>query len=296
MRRGGNCPNTLEVLQQLGSSPSNPEGVRSESTARPVLHLVSSLPAREALATKKILASFGGGSVDGKGNVSHGSPSSPPVVNFDHCLYRDGHQEPASSYIIRNAATQSRTIVNYNDLAEMTTDEFIKIANAFAEMPDASGEESWWHFEVSEFCGWPNRYGQDNGDIAPCLCVIITTCVGSDLTKAINDKGRIPTTTLQCIRYLRQVLPRCRISVEVEKPNREGLDRLASEADVVFYSRTWAEVSCLSLFVSCFVWRFLTIKLGRLNAHYYCCSPSHPRAYAAKHMQISPCDLLCCSH
>jgi ketohexokinase len=59
----------------------------------------------------------------------------------------------------------------------------------------------------------------------------------------LRCKGRIPETTLQCIRYLRQALPGSTISVEVEKPNREGLVALAAEADVVFYSRSWAEVS-----------------------------------------------------
>ncbi len=34
-----------------------------------------------------------------------------------------------------------------------------------------------------------------------------------------------------------------KISIEVEKPGREGLEELAAEADVVFYSRSWAEVS-----------------------------------------------------
>ena len=32
------------------------------------------------------------------------------------------------------------------------------------------------------------------------------------------------------------------ISVEVEKPGRVGLQELAAEADVVFYSKTWAQV------------------------------------------------------
>jgi ketohexokinase len=44
------------------------------------------------------------------------------------------------------------------------------------------------------------------------------------------------------MRYLRQVSPACTISVEVEKPGREGLVELAAEANVVFYSRGWAEV------------------------------------------------------
>lgn len=55
-------------------------------------------------------------------------------------------------------------------------------------------------------------------------------------------QGRIPDQTLDCIRLLRSVLPQAQISVEVEKPGREGLRELAAEADVVFYSRSWAEV------------------------------------------------------
>lgn len=52
----------------------------------------------------------------------------------------------------------------------------------------------------------------------------------------------MPTTTLECIRLLRHVLDTATVSVEIEKPGREGLPELAAEADVVFYSRTWAEV------------------------------------------------------
>ncbi len=75
----------------------------------------------------------------------------------------------------------------------------------------------------------------------------------------IKLKGRIPETTLQCIQYLRRQqasraaeaatsspptpMPKCTISVEIEKPGREGLAELAAEADVIFYSRSWAEVS-----------------------------------------------------
>lgn len=60
-------------------------------------------------------------------------------------------------------------------------------------------------------------------------------------------QGRIPETTLACMRLLRQKLPEANISVEVEKPGREGLSQLAQEADVVFYSRAWAEVRIPSL-------------------------------------------------
>lgn len=56
------------------------------------------------------------------------------------------------------------------------------------------------------------------------------------------QQGRIPATTLQCIQWLRRSKPKTRVSVEIEKPGREGLERLVAEADVVFFSRSWAEV------------------------------------------------------
>ncbi len=65
-------------------------------------------------------------------------------IDLAHCIYRDGESEAASSYIFRNLQTGSRTIVNYNGLPEMTTDEFARIVPHFN--PE---EESWWHFEVS---------------------------------------------------------------------------------------------------------------------------------------------------
>lgn len=44
------------------------------------------------------------------------------------------------------------------------------------------------------------------------------------------------------IRHLRERFPSVRVSVEVEKPQRPGLQELAVEADVVFYSKSWALV------------------------------------------------------
>ncbi|KAK5658518.1 hypothetical protein OQA88_1910 [Cercophora sp. LCS_1] len=173
IRRGGNCPNSLEVLLQL----LDPNAVKT--------HLISTLPSAISASTSQIFTSFGPNSTS---------------VDFAHCLYREEHDAPASSYIIRNAATGSRTIVNFNDLPEMTTDEFSRAADAILATDQAG--EFWWHFE-----------------------------------------GRIPETTLQCIRHLRRVTPQSTVSVEVEKPNREGLGALAAEADIVFYSRSWAEVS-----------------------------------------------------
>ncbi|KAF3065173.1 Ketohexokinase [Daldinia childiae] len=170
VRRGGNCPNTLEVLQQLLREWD--DGGRD---IKP--YLISCLPSADTPATATIVDSFG--------------PKS--LVDFTRCIFREDQQQPASSYIIRSEATGSRTLVNYNDLPEMTIGEFVAAAEEL-------GDDTWFHFE-----------------------------------------GRIPETTLQCIRHLRRSFPNTRVSVEVEKPGREGLEDLAAEADVVFYSRTWAE-------------------------------------------------------
>ncbi|CAG1972368.1 unnamed protein product [Fusarium graminearum] len=168
IRRGGNCPNSLQVLEQLLTEH---DGLQ--------LHLVSPLPSASSSATRRVVSSFG--------------PQSK--IDFGHCLYRHESTEAASSYIIRSEASGSRTLVNYNDLPEMTEDEFGSIARSFG-----TDQETWWHFE-----------------------------------------GRIPETVQNCIRLLRNLLPKATISVEVEKPGREGLSELAAEADVVFYSRSWAE-------------------------------------------------------
>ena len=55
-------------------------------------------------------------------------------------------------------------------------------------------------------------------------------------------QGRIPNVTLECVQYLRRCFPAVKISVEVENPARLGLKELAAEADVVFYSKHWAQV------------------------------------------------------
>lgn len=110
-RRGGNCPNTLEVLQDLGIPIA--------------LDLIAVLPNRQSSATAKI------------------EDSLKPGVSLQACLFREDHQEPPSSYIIKNAASGSRTIINYNELPEMTCDEFSQAANML------NVEDTWYHFEVS---------------------------------------------------------------------------------------------------------------------------------------------------
>lgn len=65
-----------------------------------------------------------------------------PQVSLSHCIYREQFQEPASSYIIKSQATGSRTIVNYNELHEMTIEEFMSIAD------ELGPKSTWFHFEV----------------------------------------------------------------------------------------------------------------------------------------------------
>ncbi|ROW06064.1 hypothetical protein VMCG_04522 [Cytospora schulzeri] len=195
VRRGGNCGNALEVLQQFLPPPPPPPTPPPSSAAAAALssppppppphhhlnpHLVTVLPGRQSAATAKVLSSFG--------------PETP--VDLSYSVHRDDQTEAASSYILHDQQTGSRTIVNHNGLADMTADEFVGIAEAFR----GEEAETWWHFE-----------------------------------------GRITETLLECIHYLRRHLPRARVSVEVEKPKRDGLRELAAEADVVFYSRSWAE-------------------------------------------------------
>ena len=174
-RRGGNCPNTLEVLQQLLES--------QHSSNSPInLVLCAVLPSRLSPGYQELKSSFA------------------ESTDLSFCIHREASNEPASSYIIRSKAVDSRTIINYNGLPEMSSVEFASVADHLPGM-------SWCHFE-----------------------------------------GRIPDVTLSCIHHIRQTHGNVKISAELEKPGREGLQDLASVADVVFYSKSWAQVRSISDF------------------------------------------------
>ncbi|KAK0654905.1 putative ketohexokinase [Cercophora newfieldiana] len=115
-RRGGNCPNTIDVLQQLCS-------VNSKTKLTIDLSLAVVLPKRSSSAVQEIHRSFGSGAV------------------LKDSIYRDEHVEPSSSYIIKNLASDSRTIISYNAMPAMRFDEFIKIAERLGK------EALWYHFE-----------------------------------------------------------------------------------------------------------------------------------------------------
>ncbi|QDS72465.1 hypothetical protein FKW77_009798 [Venturia effusa] len=185
-RRGGNCPNTLEVLNELKKARKNitSHQLRPDLQDVPpvVLNLVSVLPSPYSAASRFICSSL-------------------PSSNFDHCIFRGfDYQESSSSYILLSAETGSRTIVNHQPLPDMTFDEFRQIVDEFKQLDvmEDRGKDQWWHFE-----------------------------------------GRIPETTLRCMEYLIETLPNAKISVEVEKPNRPGLEEMAVMAHIVFYARSW---------------------------------------------------------
>lgn len=185
-----NWQNTLEVLSQLFDSSNH-----RKDTAVVRLHLISTLPSISSSAIATLASSL------------------TACVSIKHSIYREAHEEPASSYIIRSRETGSRTIVNYNDLPEMTLDEFTEAVHKIAaETHDAHADGA-------------SRRGSSNIDSTGFW---------------FHFEGRIPTVTLSCIHFLRKSYPQARVSVEVEKAGREGLEELAREADVVFYSRSWA--------------------------------------------------------
>ncbi|KAF2655063.1 Ribokinase-like protein [Lophiostoma macrostomum CBS 122681] len=177
-RRGGNCGNTFEVLEQLIQATASP------LAANPLkLYLSSVLPSSASEATKFIKDSFS-------------------IVNLDPtCVYREEASEAASSYIIKNATKSTRTIVSYNELEEMSLDEFaVRVDTMMANTKE--DDTVWYHFE-----------------------------------------GRVPDVTLACVKYLesRRKQRKTFISVELEKPERVGMKEVAQEADLVFYSKLWAE-------------------------------------------------------
>ena len=49
--------------------------------------------------------------------------------------------------------------------------------------------------------------------------------------------------TEESVNWLREKLPMEKISVECEKPDRVYMRRVSQHADVVFFSKLWAEVS-----------------------------------------------------
>lgn len=128
-RRGGNCANTLEVLEQLLHADQPPK--LSPTSAAPSsipLYLLSVLPDKHSDAVKFIKQSFQHVKLE---------PTS---------IFRKDSSEAASSYIIQNQKDATRTIVSYNGLAEMTLKDFIARVGMIQVLEEV--QNGWYHFEV----------------------------------------------------------------------------------------------------------------------------------------------------
>jgi ketohexokinase len=121
-RRGGNCGNMLEILEQLV--------LKAKATDALSLHLLSVLPAKQSVASQRIRHSF------------------KSVIVDPLCIYRDEASEAASSYIIQNEHKGTRTIVSYNELPEMTKQEFAEQVDRLG-LVHGSSWKGWFHFEVT---------------------------------------------------------------------------------------------------------------------------------------------------
>jgi ketohexokinase len=123
--------------------------------------------------------------------------------------FREGHRYAASSMIIQSRKEDTRTIVSHgSDLPEMTCVECVDKFGLIMAHLDA-GKKTWIHFE-----------------------------------------GRVPQVTNDCVKEIQDMTKlgkKFMISIECENPERKELENSARSADVVFYSKLWAEVRRLSL-------------------------------------------------
>lgn len=146
-RRGGNCGNSLEVLEQLVEVTSCAErrteiaqddehGVEEHAYEEQAEHrvkfanhlfLIAVLPRASDSPDRDFIMS-----------------SLQKTAMKETCIFRPGIAEAASSYIIRSEETGSRTIVSHNSLPEMTLEDFIKSTENVLKKT----QHGWFHFEV----------------------------------------------------------------------------------------------------------------------------------------------------
>ncbi|GES96557.1 pfkB family kinase [Rhizophagus clarus] len=128
-------------------------------------------------------------------------------IKTSTCIFRSNAELAPVAYIIYADNTSSRTIINYNSIDELTFEEFKR------------------KFE------------------AACVEEVVDT-LNNDLPfNWIHFEGRNAVEVAKMIDYIGTKVwrPRTKISVELEKPYRRGLETLMSRADVVFFSKVFAE-------------------------------------------------------
>ncbi|TPX31849.1 hypothetical protein SmJEL517_g04937 [Synchytrium microbalum] len=125
-------------------------------------------------------------------------------ISLSQSIFRGNQYETPTAWII--STPDSRTVINYNEVPEMTASEFIERLGPVLDARSAvGGYKGWFHFE-----------GRNVVEVEAMVQWLEKTYRGSK------------TLTLT-------------ISIEFEKPDRGGLERLLPLADVAFFSRIYAE-------------------------------------------------------
>ncbi|CAG8467587.1 6950_t:CDS:2 [Paraglomus occultum] len=128
-------------------------------------------------------------------------------IQTSACIFRQNAFHSPVAYIIQAEETSSRTIINYNSIEELTSAEF--------------GEK------FDELC---------DGETMSSL-------IGDVPFHWIHFEGRNVEETAKMMDYVDTKPWRSRtvVSVELEKPHRHGLEHLMRRADVIFFSKVFAE-------------------------------------------------------
>ncbi|KAI9755165.1 MAG: hypothetical protein M1815_005175 [Lichina confinis] len=248
-RRGGNCANTLEVLQQLvrlegrdkvrdtdrdrdrdedrDKKKDKDKDKDKDTSPQASLVLCSVLPARSSTATQHILSSFAEDGVEVERKCGHQS----------HCESGSGSGHSSRSGYQSPSRSASRSTVVVDETVNLTSCIYRETcvepaASYIFKSRDAGGSRT-----IVNYNDLPEMTLQE--------FVAVADGLGGQAAwyhfEASSLFGRIPDVILACMKHLRQRYPAVTISVEVEKPDREGLQALAAEADVVFYSKSWAQ-------------------------------------------------------
>ncbi|CAJ0625279.1 7852_t:CDS:2 [Entrophospora sp. SA101] len=128
-------------------------------------------------------------------------------IKTSTCIHRNNANHSPIAYILHSDSTGSRTIVNYNSIDELTFDEF--------------------KHEFDKVC--TEEMIEDDDKIVPF--------------DWIHFEGRNAEEEAKMIDYIdtKEWRSKVIVSVELEKPYRINLEILIHRADVLFFSRAFAE-------------------------------------------------------
>ncbi|KAJ3417270.1 hypothetical protein HDV05_005726 [Chytridiales sp. JEL 0842] len=159
-------------------------------------------------------------------------------INLSYSLFRgQGYPEP-TAWIISTPDT--RTVVNHTTLPELTAEEFEK-GLVSEGLKGREAEDLWFHFE-----------GRNVGEVEKMVRHLETLrgewgrsgIEGSGWHTSQTPSSSAPpstTATSSSTTTTSNRSPRFTISIEFEKPNRPSLENLLNVADVLFFSKLYAE-------------------------------------------------------